>query len=58
MPSVGGGGGGGVAEAGMDIFWDYAVGLPCMMISLFYIGKPVVQTDGLRSRDYQDFSDG
>ena len=56
MPSVRGGGG--MAEGGMDIFWDYAVGLPCMMISLFNIGKPVVQTDGLRSRDYQDFSDG
>ena len=55
MPSVRGGGGGG---GGMDIFWDYAAGLPCMMISLFNIGKPVVQTDGLRSRDYQDFSDG
>ena len=42
----------------MDIFWDYTTGLPCMMIQLFYIAKPVVRTDGLRSRDYQHFSDG
>ena len=41
-----------------DIFWDYTIGLPCLLIELFYIGMPVVRTDGLRSRDYQNFSDG
>ena len=35
---------------------------PYLLIELFYIGMPVVQTDGLsggvQSRDYQIFSDG
>ena len=39
-----------------------AFGLPYLLIELFHIGMPVVQTDGLsggvRSRDYQIFSDG
>ena len=39
-----------------------AFGLPYLLIELFYIGIPVVQTDGraggVRSRDYQFFSDG
>ena len=39
-------------------FWDYTIGLPCLLIELFYIGMPVVRTDGLQSRDYQNFSDG
>ena len=37
-------------------------GLPYLLIELFYIGIPVVRTDGrsvgVRSRDYQIFSDG
>ena len=41
-------------------------GLPYLLIELFYIGMPVVQTDGrsldrslgVRSRDYQIFWDG
>ena len=41
-------------------------GLPYLLIELFYIGMPVVRTDGrvggqsvgVRSRDYQIFSDG
>ena len=36
--------------------------LPYLLIELFYIGMPVVRTDGrpvgARSRDYQIFSDG
>ena len=39
-----------------------AFGLPYLLIELFYIGMPVVRTDGravgVRSRDYQIFSDG
>ena len=39
-----------------------AFGLPYLLIELFYIGMPVVRTDGravgIRSRDYQIFSDG
>ena len=39
-----------------------AFGLPYLLIELFYICMPVVRTDGrslgLRSRDYQIFSDG
>ena len=39
-----------------------ALGLPYLLIELFYIGMPVMQTDGRslgeRSRDYQIFSDG
>ena len=43
-----------------------AFGLPYLLIELFYIGMPVVRTDGLavgrsvgaRSRHYQIFSDG
>ena len=39
-----------------------AFGLPYLLIELFYIGIPVVRTDGrslgVRSRDYQIFSDG
>ena len=43
-----------------------AFGLLYLFIELFYIGMPVVQTDGraggrsvgVRSRDYQIFSDG
>ena len=42
-----------------------AFGLPCLLIELFYIGMPVVRTDGraggrsvgVRSRDYQILSD-
>ena len=38
-----------------------AFGLSYLMIELFYIGVPVVRTDGrradVRSRDYQNFSD-
>ena len=36
-------------------------GLPYLLIQLFYIGMPVVRTDGrsgVRSRDYQNFTDG
>ena len=32
-----------------------------LLVELFYIGMPVVRTDGrlgVRSRDYQNFSDG
>ena len=35
--------------------------LPYLLIELFYTGMPVVRTDGragVRSRDYQNFSDG
>ena len=35
--------------------------LPYLLVELFYIGMPVVRTDGragVRSRDYQNFSDG
>ena len=43
-----------------------AFGLPYLLIELFYIGMPVVRTDGLsggravgvRSRDYEIFTDG
>ena len=43
-----------------------AFGLPYLLIELFYMGMPVVRTDGraggrsvgVRSRDYQIFSDG
>ena len=43
-----------------------AFGLPYLLIELFYIGMPVVWTDGreggravgVRSRDYQIFSGG
>ena len=39
-----------------------AFGLPFLLIELFYIGMPVVRTDGrslgVGSRDYQIFSDG
>ena len=43
-----------------------AFGSPYLLIELFYIGRPVVRTDGrsggrsvgVRSRDYQIFSDG
>ena len=39
-----------------------AFGLPYLLIELFYIGMPVARTDGrslgVRSRDYQIFSDG
>ena len=39
-----------------------AFGLPYLLIELFYIGMPVVRKDGrslgVRSRDYQIFSDG
>ena len=38
-----------------------AFGLPYLLVELFYIGMPVVWTDGrsgIRSRDYQNFSDG
>ena len=39
-----------------------AFGLPYLLIEFFYIGMPVVRTDGravgVRSRDYQIFSDG
>ena len=39
-----------------------AFGLPYLLTELFYIGMPSVQTDGravgVRSRDYQIFSDG
>ena len=39
-----------------------AFGLPYLLIELFYIGMPVVRTDGravgVRSRNYQIFSDG
>ena len=39
-----------------------AFGLPYLLIELFYIGMPVVRTDGravgVRSRAYQIFSDG
>ena len=43
-----------------------AFGLPYLLIEVFYIGVPVVRTDGrpfarslgIRSRDYQIFSDG
>ena len=39
-----------------------AFGLPYLLIGLFYIGMPLVRTDGravgVRSRDYQIFSDG
>ena len=39
-----------------------AFGLPYLLIELFYIGMPVVRTDGravgVWSRDYQIFSDG
>ena len=39
-----------------------AFGLPYLLIELFYIGMSVVRTDGravgVRSRDYQIFSDG
>ena len=41
--------------------WRVAFGLPYLLIALFYIGMPVVWTDGqtdVRSRDYQNFSDG
>ena len=42
------------------------IGLPYLLIELFYIGMSVAQTDshsggwsvGVRSRDYQIFSDG
>ena len=38
------------------------IGLPYLLIELFYIGMPVVQTDGwavgVWSRDYQIFLDG
>ena len=36
-----------------------AFGLPYLLIELFYIGMPVVLTDGVNvmSRDYQNFSD-
>ena len=34
-----------------------AFGLPYLLIELFYIGIPVVRTDGGRSRDYQNFTD-
>ena len=41
---------------------EVAFGLPYLLIKLFYIGMPVVRTNGLsggvRSRDYQIFSDG
>ena len=53
-----GGGFPGGPVTGMDVFWDHTIGLPCMMIYLFYVGKPLVRTDGLRSRDYQNFSYG
>ena len=33
-----------------------AFGLVYLSIKLFYIGKPVVRTERLRSRDYQIFS--
>ena len=43
-------------------FLSVAFGLPYLLIELFYIGMPVVRTDGravgVRSRDYQIFSDG
>ena len=39
-----------------------AFGLPYLLIELFYVGMRVVWTDGrllgVRSRDYQIFSDG
>ena len=43
-----------------------AFGLPYLLIELFYIGMPIARTDGwpvarslgVRSRDYQIFSDG
>ena len=43
-----------------------AFGLPYLLIELVYVGIPVVRTDcravgrsvGVRSRDYQIFSDG
>ena len=39
-----------------------AFGLPYLLIELFYFGIPVMRTDGravgVRSRDYQIFSDG
>ena len=43
-------------------FLSVAFGLPYLLIELFYIGMPVVRTVGravgVRSRDYQIFSDG
>ena len=43
-------------------FLSVAFGLPYLLIELFYIGMPVVRTDGravgVRSRDYEIFSDG
>ena len=39
-----------------------AFALPYLLIKLFYIGMPVMRTDGrslgVRSRDYQIFSNG
>ena len=38
-----------------------AFGLPYLLIELFYIGMPVVWTNGrseVRSRDYQTLTDG
>ena len=39
-----------------------AFGFPYLLIELFYIGMPVVRTDGrslgVRSRDYEIFMDG
>ena len=43
-----------------------AFGLPYLLIELFYIGMPVMRTDGrsvgrsvgVRSRDYQMFAEG
>ena len=43
-------------------FLSVAFGLPYLLTELFYIGMPVVRTDGralgVRSRDYEIFSDG
>ena len=39
----------------------FAIGLPYLLVELFYIGTPVVWTDGrvgVRPRGYQNFSDG